>query len=121
MQELEELARKGSIDSLRIFYLIGKVIGEEKISVTDQELLSRAMQKVYQTMNLNALKDKKEMERMKQASKNELMIEANHRVQPIVADRTLLSVEIDVAGDEFSISVGMTIETIYHDRIKLFL
>jgi len=53
--------------------------------------------------------------------KNEPMIEANHRVQPIVADRTLLSVEIDVAGDEFTISVGMTIKTIYHGWIKLFL
>jgi hypothetical protein len=53
--------------------------------------------------------------------KNEPMIEANHRVQPIVADRTLLAVEIDVAGDEFTISIGVTIKTIYHDWIKLFL
>ena len=53
--------------------------------------------------------------------KNELMIEANHRVQPIVADRALLTVEIDVAVDEFTISVGVTIKTIYHDWIKLFL
>ena len=53
--------------------------------------------------------------------KNERMIETNHRVQPVVADRTLLTVEIDVAGDEVRISVGVTIKTINHYRIKLFL
>ena len=53
--------------------------------------------------------------------KNERMIETNHRVQPVVADRALLAVEIDVAGDEARISVGVTIKTINHYRIKLFL
>lgn len=74
-KEIEDLAKKGSRESLQLYYLLAKLIGEETLSVTEEEVNLRATESAYQSMNYQALKDKQAFEQLKDNARHELLVE----------------------------------------------